>query len=151
MNFYIHLFDDRHPLNTFIENNYVHEKTIVNNYDQLKDIIPSGDHNYVVVMTMGYRSDDIVIRSLFKKQFKYFGLLGSSKKVDKMFDDYTAEGIDQNKIKRIYGPVGLPIKSQTPEEIAVSIAAEIIQIKNEKGLQLVFYFISFILPFLKNF
>lgn len=133
MDFYIHLYDDRHPLNTFINNNYVHEKTIVNNYSQLKDIIPSGDYNYVVVMTMGYRSDDIVVRSLLKKRFKYFGLLGSSKKLEKMFDDYLAEGIDANKFKRIYAPVGLQINSQTPEEIAVSIAAEIINIKNEKS------------------
>jgi xanthine dehydrogenase accessory factor len=132
MDFYIHLFDDRHPLNTFLDNHYVHEKTVVNNYSQLKDIIPSGDHNYVVVMTFGYRTDDVVIRSLFKKQFKYFGVLGSSKKIDKMFKDYDEEGIDANKFKRIYAPIGLPIKSQTPEEIAVSIAAEIIQVKNSK-------------------
>jgi xanthine dehydrogenase accessory factor len=132
MDFYIHLYDDRHPLNTFLDNHYVHEKTVLNNYDQLKDIIPSGDHNYVVVMTFGYRTDDVVIRSLFKKQFKYLGVLGSSNKIGKMFKDYDAEGIDTNKFKRIYAPIGLPIKSQTPEEIAVSIAAEIIQIKNSK-------------------
>ncbi len=47
-----------------------------------------------------------------------------------MFKDYNVEGIDANKIKRIYAPIGLPIKSETPEEIAVSIAAEIIQVKN---------------------
>ncbi len=132
MDFYIRLYDDRPRLNTFLENDYVHEKTIVNNYTQLKDIIPSGDHNYVVVMTFGYRTDDIVIRSLFKKQFKYFGVLGSSKKMDKMFNDYDAEGIDKNKFSKIYAPIGLPIKSKTPEEIAVSIAAEIIQVKNEE-------------------
>jgi xanthine dehydrogenase accessory factor len=132
MDFYIHLYDDRHPLNTFLDNNYVHEKTVLNNYSQLKDIIPSGDHNYVVVMTFGYRSDDVVIRNLLKKQFKYFGVLGSSKKIDKMFKEYDAEGLDLNRIRRIYAPVGLPIKSQTPEEIAVSIAAEIITVKNSK-------------------
>ncbi len=81
-------------------------------------------------MTVEYRTDDLVIRSLFEKQFKYFGVLGSSKKIEKMFKDYNVEGIDANKIKRIYAPIGLPIKSETPEEIAVSIAAEIIQVKN---------------------
>lgn len=131
IDFYIRLYDDRSRLNTFLENDYVHEKIIVNNYAQLKDIIPSGDHNYIVVMTFGYRTDDIVIRSLLKKQFKYFGVLGSSKKIDKMFKDYAAEGIDKNELKNIYTPIGLPIKSQTPEEIAVSIAAEIIRFKNE--------------------
>jgi xanthine dehydrogenase accessory factor len=132
MDFYIHLYDDRHPLNTFLDNNYVHEKTVVNNYSELKEIIPSGDCNYVVVMTFGYKTDDLVIRSLLKKQVKYFGVLGSGKKIDKMFKEYGLEGIDPDKTKKIYAPVGLPIKSQTPEEIAVSIAAEIIQVKNSK-------------------
>ncbi len=130
MDFYIHLYDDRKDLNTFLENNYAHEKTILDDYTRLNNIIPSGDNNYVVVMTVGYRTDDLIIRSLFKKQLKYFGVLGSSKKIEKMFKDYDAEGIDPNKFKRIYAPIGLPIKSQTPEEIAVSIAAEIIQVKN---------------------
>ncbi len=130
MDFYIHLYDDRHPLHTFIENVDAHEKTIINNYSQLKDIIPSGVQNYVVVMTMGYRTDDIAIRSLLKKQFKYFGVLGSSKKLDKLFSDYSAEGIDEQKFKNIYAPIGIPINSKTPEEIAISIAAEIIQVKN---------------------
>ncbi len=132
MDFYIHLYDDRPQLNTFLENKYAHEKDVINDYTELKHIIPSGNHNYVVVMTFGYRTDDLVIRSLFEKQFRYFGVLGSSKKIEKMFKDYDAAGIDPNKFKRIYAPIGLPIKSQTPEEIAVSIAAEIVLVRNSK-------------------
>lgn len=131
MDFYIHLYDDRTDLNTFLANNYAHEKTVINNYYQLKDIIPSGDHHYVVVMTFGYRTDDLVVRALLHKHFKYFGLLGSSTKIEKMFNGYRGEGLDPNKLNRIYSPVGLQIHSQTPEEIAISIAAEIIKVKNE--------------------
>jgi xanthine dehydrogenase accessory factor len=47
-----------------------------------------------------------------------------------MFTDYSAEGIDQTLLNRMHAPVGMHVKSQTPEEIAVSIAAEIIQVKN---------------------
>jgi xanthine dehydrogenase accessory factor len=65
------------------------------------------------------------------KEFKYFGLLGSAYKIQKMFDDYRSEGISAGILQRIHAPVGLAIKSQTPEEIAVSIAAEIIQVKNQ--------------------
>ena len=131
MDFYIHVYDDRSNLPTFLENEYAHEKQIVDDYTQLKEMIPPGDHHYVVIMTVGYRTDDIVLRSLTGKKFKYFGLLGSKTKIEKMFSDYDAEGLVVQSLQKIHAPVGLAIKSQTPEEIAVSIAAEIIQVKNE--------------------
>ncbi len=131
MDFYIHLFEDREQLNTVEKNNYVHEKTIVNDYSELKELIPDEENNYVVVMTFGYRTDDIAVRALINKDFKYFGLLGSKKKIEKMFEEYRKEGITPDSLKKIYSPIGIQIKSETPEEIAVSIAAEIIKIKND--------------------
>jgi len=130
MDFYIHLFEDREHLNTMEANNYAHEKTIVKDYSELGELIPSGENNYVVVMTFGYRTDDIAVRALVNKDFTYFGLLGSKKKIEKMFSEYKNEGIDDNLLNKIHSPVGIQIKSETPEEIAVSIAAEIIQVKN---------------------
>jgi xanthine dehydrogenase accessory factor len=47
-----------------------------------------------------------------------------------MFDDYRNEGVSEEFLQMIHTPVGLPIKSQTPEEIAISIAAEVIKVKN---------------------
>lgn len=130
MDFYIRLYDDRTELNTMLQNHFVHEKTVLDNYGQLEQFIPSGENNYVVVMTVGYRTDDIAVRALLNKQLAFFGILGSKKKIEKMFTDYKLEGIDEAISKTIHAPVGLLIKSQTPEEIAVSIAAEIIQVKN---------------------
>jgi xanthine dehydrogenase accessory factor len=83
----------------------------------------------MVVMSFGYRSDDIAVRALLGKRFNYFGILGSKNKIEKMFAEYSAEGL-ANELKNIHAPVGIPIASQTPEEIAVSIAAEIIRVKN---------------------
>ncbi|HUS02868.1 MAG TPA: XdhC family protein, partial [Chitinophagaceae bacterium] len=131
MDFYIHLFEEREGLNTMAANNYAHEKNIVNDYSELKTHIPAGENNYVVVMTFGYRTDDIAVRALLNKNFKYFGLLGSKKKIEKMFEDYKNEGTDEKALRKIHSPIGIQIKSQTPEEIAISIAAEIIKVKNE--------------------
>ena len=99
---------------------------------ELSELIPSGENNYVVVMTFGYRTDDMAVRALLQKQFKYFGLLGSKKKIEKMFAEYKNEGMDEGLLDKIYSPIGLQIKSETPEEIAVSIAAEIIKVKNDR-------------------
>ena len=130
MDFYIHVFDDRNNLPTVMENEWAHEKKVVDDYYQLKDLIPPGDRHYVVIMTVGYRTDDIALRALLGKEFKYFGLLGSKTKIEKMFSDYEAEGLDMQQFRQVHAPVGIAIKSQTPEEIAVSIAAEIIEVKN---------------------
>lgn len=130
MDFYIRVYDERTDLKTMIENEAAHEKYFISDYTQLKELIPSGDDHYVVIMTFGYRTDDIAFRSLLGKNFRYIGLLGSQHKVEKMFEEYQKEGISREWLQRIHSPVGLAIRSQTTGEIAVSIAAEIIQVKN---------------------
>ncbi len=125
------------------KNNYAHEKMIVKDYSELKELIPSGENNYVVVMTFGYRTDDIAVRALMQKQFKYFGLLGSKKKIEKMFEDYRKDGMDGNVLQQIHSPIGMQIKSQTPEEIAISNAAEIIKAKNFRLAFFILNYISF--------
>lgn len=130
LHFYVHVFDNREDLHTMQQNSSAHKKTIISDYSELGSLISSGQNNYVVIMTVGYRSDDIAIRSLLGKEFRYIGVLGSRSKIKKMFAAYHAEGIDENKLQVIHAPVGLAINSQTPEEIAVSIAAQIIAVKN---------------------
>ncbi|SFW86927.1 XdhC family protein [Chitinophaga sancti] len=133
LDFYIHVYDNRPQLNTFLENDFAHEKIIVEDYSLLKDLIPEGAHHYVVVMTMGYRSDDLVIRALLHKQFRYLGVLGSQAKIKQLFEEYKAAGIPAQVLHNIHAPIGMPISSRTPEEIAISIAAEIIRERNRPG------------------
>lgn len=130
MDFYISVFDDRKELKTLLENDPAHEKHMVDDYSALKQLIPSGNNHYVVIMTFGYRTDDLAIRTLSGKEFKYIGVLGSKKKMEALFDEYRKEGFREDLLQRIHTPIGLAINSQTPEEIAVSIAAEIIRVKN---------------------
>ncbi len=131
MDFYISLFDDRSGLESVARNEYVHEKVLIGDYDELRGLITGGQHDYVVVMTQGYRTDDRAVRALLPMDFRYFGLLGSKAKVEKMMAAYRAEGIGKERLGKMRAPAGLSIHSQTPEEIAVSIAAEIIQLKHE--------------------
>ena len=85
---------------------------------------------YVVVMTIGYASDEIAIQSLAKKEIKYLGVLGSKAKMKVLLKTLEKEGTDPVLLSRIHTPIGVPINSHSPEEIAVSIAAEIISVKN---------------------
>ncbi len=131
MDFYITLYDDRENLNTFLQNSFVHEKKLVNDYSELQKIIATASNQYVVIMTFGYRTDALAIKALLHKKFSYVGVLGSQKKMEKLLNDFKATGIDETKLNQLHTPIGLPIKSQTPIEIAISIAAEIIAVKNK--------------------
>ena len=131
MDFYICLFDDRPNLNTLAKNEFINEKHIIESYEKIDEFIHSGANHFVVVMTLGYQSDEIVIRRLLEKQFKYFGVLGSKAKMGTLLKNLRKEGFPAEKIDSIHTPIGLQINSQTPEEIAVSIAAEIIAVKNK--------------------
>lgn len=133
MDFYIRVYDDRKELKTMAENNEAQEKHFVDDYAELNTLIPSGVHHYIVVMTFGYRTDDVAIRAIIEKEFKFFGVLGSRAKIEKMMNEYRGQGIKEEFLQRIHAPVGLLIKSQTPEEIAVSIAAAIIHVKNRNA------------------
>ena len=127
MDFYITLFDDRQGLDSLTRNEFVHERILLPDYRELSRLIQGGETHYIVVMTQGYRTDDLAVRALLPLDFRYFGLLGSKAKVEKMLATYRLEGIGEERLQRLSAPAGLAIRSQTPEEIAVSIAAEIIQ------------------------
>lgn len=131
MDFYLCLLDDRPDLNTLHKNKFVHQKHLVDTYDNVGQYIPSGPDIYVVVMTLGYRSDAVVVRQLLSKNIRYLGLLGSAAKVATLLETLRSEQYRPEKIDQISAPIGLAIHSQTPEEIAVSIAAELILRKNE--------------------
>lgn len=130
MDFYIRVYDDRKDLNTLSVNEAADEKHHVKSYEDLKTMINEGSDQFVVVMTMSYRTDDITIQALLGKQFGYFGVLGSHSKIKTMIEAYRTSGISPVQLQLIHAPAGLRINSQTPEEIAVSIAAEIISVKN---------------------
>lgn len=132
MDFHISLFDDRRDLNTVEKNRFVDEKKIIDSYENIGGFIESGDNVYVVVMTLGFAFDEIVIRELFAKEFKYFGVLGSRAKMKTLLSKLKKENFDEKKLEQIRTPVGIQINSRTPVEIAVSIAAEIISVKNLK-------------------
>ncbi len=130
LDFYIRIFDDRPELNTIEKNRFADEITIINGYERVGERIRRGANVYVVVMTLGYASDEVVIRQLIGHELKYFGVLGSRAKMKTLLTALEKDGFPKEKLDRIHTPIGLPINSHTPEEIAVSIAAEIIAVKN---------------------
>jgi xanthine dehydrogenase accessory factor len=130
LDFRVSIFDDRPELNTLEKNEFADSITTVESYEEIAGHVSQGENAYVVVMTLGYRTDEIVIRRLLGRRFKYFGVLGSKAKMATLLRELKNEGFPQDQLAAIRTPIGIPINSHTPEEIAVSIAAEIISVKN---------------------
>ncbi len=130
MDFEIHILDHRENLNTMMQNNFVQSRQTVE-FEQIDNFIPEGNDIYVVIMSFGYRTDDIIIRRLINKNFKYIGLLGSKEKIATLFQSMIADGFDKDSIAKVYAPIGIDIKSETTQEIAISVAAQLIRVKNQ--------------------
>jgi xanthine dehydrogenase accessory factor len=87
---------------------------------------------YVVVVTRGHTHDLDALRALAARDLRYLGLIGSKAKVKRIYDALLAEGMPPECLQRVHAPVGLDIGAVSPEEIAVSILAELIAIRRGK-------------------
>lgn len=85
---------------------------------------------YAVICTRGHQTDDDALRYCLQQNFRYIGMIGSSKKVAAVFERLRKAGFDEKLLRKVYTPIGLDIASSIPAEIAVSIMAEILLIKN---------------------
>ncbi len=129
LGFHVTVFDDRKGLNTWHANTFAQERKLVD-YAEMAKHLPSDPELFVVLASVGYRTDDLILRQLIRNKYKYLGMLGSTEKVRVMFEALRKDGFTDDELARVHAPIGLPINSKTPEEIAVSIAAEIIRVKN---------------------
>ncbi len=129
LDFIIHLFDSRKDLNTFQENNEENHYRIIN-YKDIGSLVPESDKTYVVIMTFGHSNDELILKQLINKNIKYLGMMGSNKKVETVFKDLENKGFKKERLQKVHAPIGLEIASRTPAEIAISIAAQLIAVKN---------------------
>ncbi|NLX84466.1 MAG: xanthine dehydrogenase [Synergistaceae bacterium] len=87
------------------------------------------DRSYVVIMTRGHSLDAEAVAITDKMPGAYYGMIGSRSKIESIRKTLLARGVSQEHLDRIHQPIGLPIKAETPEEIAVSILAEMIAVR----------------------
>ena len=83
--------------------------------------------SYIVIVTRNHQYDDIVLEWAVGTQAKYIGMIGSKTKNKAIFSHLLAKGISRELLDKVHAPIGLEIHAQTPEEIAVSILAEIVK------------------------
>jgi xanthine dehydrogenase accessory factor len=95
--------------------------------------LPYGPNTYLVILTHLHRLDEDLLRALAPREYKYLGMIGSRAKVAKFLDRLRARGIPEEALSRIHMPIGLGIGAVTPAEIAISVAAELVNIRRTPG------------------
>jgi xanthine dehydrogenase accessory factor len=127
--FRVHVVDDREK--------FANAERFAPGVDVIVDDIPAwlASHQlpptaYAVVVTRGHRHDLDALRALAPGRLRYVGLIGSRAKVKRVFDALIEEGVDREVLRQVHAPIGLDIGAITPQEIAVSILAELIAVKH---------------------
>jgi xanthine dehydrogenase accessory factor len=107
------------------------DELLVRSFDLELNDFPLGPGAYVAIITRGHLHDHQIVRQVLEKPVRYIGMIGSRRKTELIFTALRREGFSEAAIKSIHAPIGLAINAQTPEEIAVSIVAELIQVRGQ--------------------
>lgn len=91
----------------------------------------SDNSTFFVIVTRGHRYDIDCLKEILMKENAYIGMIGSKVRVKRIKETLLNEGFSESKLNNVYTPIGIKIGAETPEEIAISIAAEIVQVKNQ--------------------
>ena len=111
------------------------EDLILTDMEQFARDLPSDPGTYIVLLSRGFSKDKAILTQLIQKDFKYIGMIGSLRKINTIKKDLQKEGIPEEAFSKLKAPIGLDIGAETPEEIAISIAAEIVAVKKGRFAQ----------------
>jgi xanthine dehydrogenase accessory factor len=128
LNFNVWITDDRKEFAN--RNRFPNAERIVNDLPEnaLKSL-PVTENTYIIIATRGHRYDLVATQAAVSTNAKYIGLLGSMRKAILVSEDLLKNGIPEDKVKAIRSPVGLDLRGRSPDEIAVSIIAEMLMIR----------------------
>lgn len=124
------IIDDREHVWTMAENTAAWKRT-VNDYSSVSELVPDNGDALVVIMTASHQGDATVLRQMLPKRLKYLGMMASRTTGKYVFSEMRSLGFTDEDLNRVHTPIGIPISSHTPAEIAVSIAAEIVMVLNK--------------------
>jgi xanthine dehydrogenase accessory factor len=104
-------------------------ETIVEGFDTVFDHLDFRGNEYVAILTRGHKHDALVLEEVMKRPTRYVGMIGSKRKTRLVFDHLRSKGFTEEALRSVRAPIGLPIEAETPQEIAVSIVAELIDVR----------------------
>jgi xanthine dehydrogenase accessory factor len=130
LDFYVVVIDDR-PEYANKERFPEADETIAEDLASVMQRLEVNNSSYIIIVTHGHMSDTRVLEWAAAKPAAYVGMIGSKRKIHTAFEHLQANGITQEQLDRVHSPIGLSIGAVTPEEIAVAIMAEVIQLRRQ--------------------
>lgn len=106
------------------------------NFETALQTLSFPEQAFYVIVTRGHQNDYECLRAILKRNYAYIGMIGSKAKVKKTLERLREDGYTEEEIQKVHAPIGLAIGAETPEEIAVSIVAEMIQEKSKLHLDI---------------
>lgn len=111
-------------------------EVIAEDFDQAMSRLTPSEAAYIVIVTRGHRDDMRVLRWAVQTKARYVGMIGSKRKTISIFRELQKEGLPAGLFDRVHAPIGLDIGAVTPEEIAISITAELIAVRRRAEREL---------------
>jgi xanthine dehydrogenase accessory factor len=105
------------------------DRVLAGYFDEVLDTLDPTPEDYHVIVTRGHRNDAEVLEWILRRPSAYVGMIGSKRKTRMVYDHLAARGVDPELFKGVHAPIGLDIDAETPQEIAVSIVAELIKVR----------------------
>ena len=102
---------------------------IYSEYETVEEYINFRPQDYIVIMTHGHSFDYVVLEKMLRMDQTYIGVMGSRRKREFINEKLRLAGISEDKINSVHAPIGINIGSITPEEVAISVAAEMIKVR----------------------
>ena len=106
------------------------DRVIADDYQKALHDLSFSDTTFVVILTHRHAHDFEILEYCIKQPFSYLGMIGSRKKVDRAFEQLREKGVDEETIKRIHAPIGMNIGAESPQELAVAIAAQLVRVRS---------------------
>lgn len=138
LDFYVAVLDDREDFAN-VERIPEADEVLCEDYEAAIDNFAINSNTYIVMVTRGHKQDEIALRRCLGRGAGYVGMIGSKRRTGAVLEHLAEEGFDRDELARIHTPIGLHIGAETPEEIAVSILAEVILVRRGGTGQSMYY------------
>lgn len=132
VNFRVVVVDDRQEFVSSERLPDADQVVILDSFQDISSRVTLDEDSYVVIVTRGHAHDRTVLGQALKTKARYIGMIGSRRKIALTFQALVSAGFSRTDIERVHAPIGLPIGGETPQEIGVSILAQMIQVRNRK-------------------
>ncbi|MCC6381696.1 MAG: XdhC family protein [Dehalococcoidia bacterium] len=128
LGFHVAVLDDREEFAS-AERIPEADEVICDDFEAALDRYPIGANTHVVMVTRGHKQDEVSLRRCLGRGAAYLGMIGSHRRTATVLEHLRDEGFEAAELARVRTPIGLDIGAETPEEIAISVMAEVILLR----------------------